>query len=128
MAMDAVHAQSDVLDTNLLNTWLTQLRTTRHRGTLVFSGEADWCRSMATQVVANLTFTRVTWVSTVAGLASETLPAKQARGLLGQERDVIVFDAHAGFDADAFGAVSGTFFNDLFGMRELFTGWSGCKS
>jgi tRNA(Met) cytidine acetyltransferase len=36
------------------------------------------------------------------------LSAKQAKGLLGQERDAIVFDAHAGFDADAFGAVSGT--------------------
>lgn len=36
------------------------------------------------------------------------MPAKKARILLGQETDVIVFDAHSGFDVNAFAAASGT--------------------
>ena len=96
------------LNSSTLVAWLTQLRAARHRGTLVLAGEADWCRGKATQLLANAELARVTWVSTVDLREAEVLSAKQARGLLGQERDAIVFDAHAGFDADAFGAVSGT--------------------
>lgn len=88
--------------------WLTQLRETRQRGTVIISGEANSCREMAAQWIAETAMARVTWVSTIDWPEAEVLPAKQARGLLGQERDVIVFDAHAGFDADTFGAVSGT--------------------
>ncbi|MEN9422995.1 MAG: hypothetical protein RL122_378 [Pseudomonadota bacterium] len=49
---------------------------------------------------------RVVWITSadVAG----ALPANKAHTLLGQECDVLVFDAHSGFNVNAFAAVSGT--------------------
>jgi tRNA(Met) cytidine acetyltransferase len=49
---------------------------------------------------------RMVWISTaeVAG----ALSANKAHTLLGQECDVLVFDAHSGFNVNAFAAVSGT--------------------
>ena len=50
---------------------------------------------------------RVFWITTAPGIAG-ALPAKKAHTLLGQDTDIIVFDAHSGFDVNAFAAVSGT--------------------
>ena len=50
---------------------------------------------------------RVCWITTAPGIAG-ALPAKKAHTLLGQDTDIIVFDAHSGFDVNAFAAVSGT--------------------
>ncbi|WP_245536598.1 tRNA(Met) cytidine acetyltransferase TmcA [Thiothrix nivea] len=36
------------------------------------------------------------------------MPANKARVMLGQETDAVVFDAHSGFDVNAFAAISGT--------------------
>ena len=47
------------------------------------------------------------WITTAPGIAG-ALPAKKAHTLLGQDTDIIVFDAHSGFDVNAFAAVSGT--------------------
>lgn len=47
------------------------------------------------------------WITTAPDIAG-ALPAKKARTLLGQEADTIVFDAHSGFDVNAFAAVCGT--------------------
>lgn len=107
-AMDCSPTAPDTLNASLFATWLTRLRAARHRGTLIFSGEAGWCREAAAQVLADVGLAHITWVSTVDQPGAELVLAKQAKVLLGQERDAIVFDAHAGFDADAFGAVSGT--------------------
>lgn len=98
----------DRLNPNGQAAWLTRLRAHRQRGTLVIAGEAQWCREAASWLLAESGLASVTWVSTIDRPGSEVLVAKQAKALLGQERDAIVFDAHAGFDADAFGAVSGT--------------------
>lgn len=49
----------------------------------------------------------VIWITTVPGIAG-ALPAYKAHTLLGQETDVLVFDAHSGFDVNAFAVVSGT--------------------
>lgn len=106
--MDCSPTAPDQLNAGSLTAWLSGLRAARQRGTVVFAGEAGWCRETAAQAVVDASLTRVTWISTVDQPEAEVLPAKQAKGLLGQERDAIVFDAHAGFDADAFGAVSGT--------------------
>jgi tRNA(Met) cytidine acetyltransferase len=47
------------------------------------------------------------WITTAPGIVG-ALPAKKNRTLLGQETDAIVFDAHSGFDVNAFAAISGT--------------------
>ncbi len=46
------------------------------------------------------------WITTAP--IEGALPAKKAHTLLGQETDVLVFDAHSGFDVNAFAAMSGT--------------------
>jgi tRNA(Met) cytidine acetyltransferase len=53
---------------------------------------------------AGVTAFRITDAAHIAG----ALPAKKAHTLLGQECAVLVFDAHSGFDVNAFAAVSGT--------------------
>lgn len=106
----------DTPPSDTLTTWLARLRAARHRGTLVLAGEAGWCRQAAAQTMRDARLARVSWISGMvhsevqagAPPGVEVVAARQARGLLGQERDLIVFDAHAGFDADAFGAVSGS--------------------
>ncbi len=47
------------------------------------------------------------WITTAPGIAG-ALPANKAHTLLGQETGALVFDAHSGFDVNAFAAVSGT--------------------
>jgi len=49
---------------------------------------------------------RVVWITTAA--VAGALPANKAHTLLGQECDALVFDAHSGFNVNAFAAVSGT--------------------
>lgn len=105
--MDSLQASLDKHESASFDEWLTQLRATRLRGTLVFAGEASWCREVAASALADSSLARITWISTIEHSEAEVFSAKQAKGLLGQERDAIVFDAHSGFDADAFGAVSG---------------------
>ena len=91
----------------LTTTVLTEARQTRQRRTLVIAGDADWCHDLAAQITALAKSPRVTWLSNRRLANADVQPMSAAKTLLGQERDTIVFDAHAGFDADAFGAVSG---------------------
>jgi tRNA(Met) cytidine acetyltransferase len=84
----------------------------RQRRVLVLAGEAGWCREMARRAVAVLGLSRISWVSSASVLSGEMpggeiLEAGAAKRLLGQERDLLVFDAHAGFDPDVFGATTG---------------------
>jgi len=76
----------------------------QHRQFIVLSGEAGWCRAQA-QVL--LPGKHVIWISSEAPANVKALTARQAINLLGGELDALVFDAHARFDADVFGAVSG---------------------
>lgn len=93
--------------TTLTGHMLAQAASTRHRGMLIVAGDIGYCRKVAAQVVRLANLPRVTWVSNIEQPDAEIISAGETKQLLGQERDVIVFDAHAGFDADAFGAVSG---------------------
>jgi len=90
----------------LVNKLLSQAQQTSHRHMIVLAGDAGWCQSVGTQLVALSKLLRVTWVSSEQQDA-DAVSTNTAKKLLGQERDVIVFDAYSGFDPDAFGAVSG---------------------
>ncbi|MBL1276824.1 MAG: tRNA(Met) cytidine acetyltransferase [Ectothiorhodospiraceae bacterium] len=96
------------ISAELFSQWRRRLIANRQRGTLVISGDVNWCRQMAMRFFANSGPESICWISNIEQPDLVILNAKQALGLLGQEHEVIVFDAHAGFDADAFGAVSGT--------------------
>ncbi|MGD8525167.1 MAG: GNAT family N-acetyltransferase [Thioalkalispiraceae bacterium] len=71
----------------------------------LLSGSKDWGQDVATSLVNLHGAQRVLVVS--ADIPGSLAPAK-ARTQLGNEYDVILFDAHPGFDPEAFGAISGT--------------------
>ncbi|MEJ2140969.1 MAG: DUF1726 domain-containing protein [Gammaproteobacteria bacterium] len=89
--------------------WVKQLKKlahdSHHRVALVMSGEQSWGQQQAGKIIATLETSSVLWVSNEIEAA---LPATKARSQLGSEYDAIVFDAYQEFDADAFGAISGT--------------------
>lgn len=81
--------------------------TGQRRG-LVLAGGADWCTSGAREVLSGLEFGESMWVTAHPPAGVRALSGAQARKVLGREVDALVFDAHSGFDPDAFGAAVGT--------------------
>ncbi len=72
-----------------------------YRFGVVISGAQSGCLALARTVVEAVGAERVHWHAGVGDKA-------EGRGLLGQEVDALVFDAHEGFDPDAFGALAGS--------------------
>lgn len=79
-----------------------------HRATLVIADERPAALALAEQVLPALPLTDVSWYSDRAPEGAAVCFGEAAFGLLGGELDALVFDAWAGFDPDAFGALSGT--------------------
>ena len=88
--------------------WLKVLDRCGHRYLLVLAGEASWGRRLAKDVLQELR-PRAVWLGNAdePDVAAQVLSVAQAERLLGQECEILVFDAHAGFSADAFGLASG---------------------
>ncbi|MCW8918409.1 MAG: GNAT family N-acetyltransferase [Gammaproteobacteria bacterium] len=85
---------------------------TRHRRLVVLAGESAWATAQAQQALATLPGTWC-WIGEAAGEAVDGTPLQQAavaqaHTLLGGEWQGLIYDARAGFDPDAFGAVAGT--------------------
>lgn len=78
------------------------------RRVLVLTGRAEWCREAARHCLDALAPGSRLWVSAAAPPGEQALAPAQARKSLGREVGALVFDAHSGFDPDAFGAASGT--------------------
>lgn len=76
-----------------------------HRRLLLLAGERAWCHAAAT--AASAPGGRL-WIGAGRIDGRPVLAARQARQVLGHEHTTVVYDAHAGFDADAFAAVAGT--------------------
>ncbi|MCK2183874.1 tRNA(Met) cytidine acetyltransferase TmcA [Halomonas getboli] len=91
-----------------------RLTERRWRGLVWLTGDIESVRERGLALWHALDVTAPLWVGPEPpeGIAAETwLPAAKARTRLGGEHDLIVFDAlspGAGFDPDAFGALSGT--------------------
>lgn len=77
----------------------------RQRRAVLICGEADWCRRRAAEALAALVIPEAGWIGAGAPAGARCIAAP--RSLLGQELPALVFDAHSGFDPDAFGAASG---------------------
>lgn len=77
-----------------------------HRLTLVFSGQGQWCYDTTEWMLETQRFSESIWIGDAN--RHNGINAPQAQQLLGRELDCVVFDAHSGFDPDAFGAVCGT--------------------
>ncbi|MGI9275724.1 MAG: tRNA(Met) cytidine acetyltransferase TmcA [Endozoicomonas sp.] len=79
-----------------------------HRSLLVLSGSMGWCHSRVKQVLTGSLAGSRLWVGESPESDIPVSKAGKARQWLGRELDLLVFDAHCGFDVDAFGALSGT--------------------
>ncbi|RTZ63286.1 MAG: hypothetical protein DSZ29_07240 [Aquificaceae bacterium] len=82
----------------------------QHRQLLVISGKFEDCVAMAKQRLKSLNYL---WLSDTDLTEQVTLPMSKASMVLGQEYDVVVFDAFSSgqentFNANAFGIVTGT--------------------
>jgi len=78
-----------------------------HRRLLVCAGDAPWCHRQAAAVAG--TSDDVLVVADPSDWPdADVISAVACLGRLGQEHGNIIFDARAGFDVDAFGAISGT--------------------
>ncbi len=88
-----------------LGQWRLQARLCRHRRLLVLAGDAEWGRDRARLALRE-------WAGDGDHLWVGDQPAgRRAEDVwqeLGREYAGLVFDAHCGFDPDAFGAVAGT--------------------
>ena len=73
---------------------------------IVISGTRQWCHHIALQCLGSVS-REVLWIGTDAPGGIAASPAARVLQLLGGEISSLVFDAHSGFDPDAFGAVSG---------------------
>ena len=83
-----------------------QARAADQRALVVAAGGPAWGRRLAEPLWAQYAAADRLWLGTPAG--REHLAPARAGQLLGQERQLVILDAHEGFSADAFGAVSGT--------------------
>ncbi|WP_158700910.1 tRNA(Met) cytidine acetyltransferase TmcA [Phytohalomonas tamaricis] len=83
-----------------------KLASARHRGLLWLRGESAWTREHAQQAFGGAD--EVLWVGGAVPADITALAMRKAVTRLGHEHDVVVFDAHDGFDPDAFGALAGT--------------------
>lgn len=93
---------------DLAQALLAAARSHHQRRLLVLSGEAEWCRARARSIARALALAPALWLGEPdPQWGQESLPMRDGRRLLGRELQLLVADAHAGFDADGFGAASG---------------------
>ncbi|WP_296807689.1 GNAT family N-acetyltransferase [Thiocapsa sp.] len=83
-----------------------QAHAAGHRATLLLSGDAEWTATHAWRWVAAFPDRVPTWLSE-RPLSDSALPLRAADRLLGSDLDLLVYDAHSGFDPDGFGAATG---------------------
>lgn len=93
-----------------------QARATHQRRLLLLEGTADWTLASAQALVEALLAEEPLsspssppdpcWIG--RGPAQQALPVRQAMGLLGGERELIVYDVFSGLDPDALAAAAGT--------------------
>ncbi|MBK5964387.1 GNAT family N-acetyltransferase [Thiocystis minor] len=94
------------LSVDLVRNLWEQARASYHRRVLLLAGAADWTASGARLAVAALPELSPVWL-TRRPLADRIRPIRDAIQLLGQDLDLLIYDAHGGFDPDGFGAATG---------------------
>ncbi|MFK8066901.1 MAG: tRNA(Met) cytidine acetyltransferase TmcA [Gammaproteobacteria bacterium] len=78
-----------------------------HRCCFVITGEEYWCCDIVDQILDLFIEKNIHWVSKKPPQHANVIDPTKIQTFLGEETDVIVFDAHSGFNPDAFAAVSG---------------------
>ena len=83
-------------------------RAHRHRRLLLLSGDADACRRQAVQLLETLACEKSLWIGEQPPFEISVRSNNQALQHLGDEVELLIYDAFCGFNPDAFGALSGT--------------------
>ncbi|HGM5490393.1 TPA: tRNA(Met) cytidine acetyltransferase TmcA [Serratia fonticola] len=91
----------------MLQTMQQHMQRQGIRRLLVLSGEPQWCRAQAQQLVTQLPGDWP-WVGNDAPVGSNALASGAVKTLLGQERLHAVFDASVGLDVEALAQLCGT--------------------
>lgn len=92
----------------LVNDLLTQAENDQQRRCLVLAGEADWASNSTQTLLEIFPGKRIRWVSKRTPDNFTHIESDKRQTILGEETDMIVFDAFSGFNPDIFGAVCGT--------------------
>ncbi|MET0026073.1 MAG: GNAT family N-acetyltransferase [Candidatus Thiodiazotropha sp.] len=85
-----------------------EARLRNHRHMICLSGTESWCIESADQIVLAVGDANTLWIGTRGDLPCPTLDNSRALTRLGSDTGILVYNAHSGFDPDAFGALSGT--------------------
>ncbi len=78
------------------------------RAVLVVSGHSDWCQQQAEELVRVCDAGPIWWLGAAPPASVEPQSWERARTRLGREVGWLVINAHEGFDAEGFGALTGT--------------------
>jgi len=84
-----------------------QARRAQQRALVVAAGDPAWGKALAEPLWRSSDAQSRLWLTNAPEGPDQTVLIK-ADQLLGQERRLLIFDLHAGIEADAFGAASGT--------------------
>lgn len=93
--------------TALISDLLDHAHASNHRRCVVIAGEQNWTRQIVDDFLGQCVNKDISWLSTNSPEKAATIDPKKIQNILGNELDIIVFDAYSGFNPDAFGAVSG---------------------
>ncbi len=91
-----------------LEPWLAAQAAAGHRALLVLAGERIAGLRAAARLLDGIDAARRLALSDHESAPAPCLDRPKPAQLVGRELDAVVVDAHAGFDADTFGAVAGT--------------------
>ncbi|MEW8028382.1 MAG: GNAT family N-acetyltransferase [Candidatus Thiodiazotropha sp.] len=92
----------------MLDKLRTMVSPRRQRALLVIAGDPAWCMTQATTALHRLNSTDFIWIGDANVGEIPTLNNGQALAQLGRECGLLIYNAHSGFDPDAFGALCGT--------------------
>lgn len=87
---------------------MTNARQANHRCVLVLAGEESWGMALAQKALFGCPVPASLWLGDGAPLDIPRLSLGKATQVLGQEYDLLIVNSYSGFDADGFGAVTGT--------------------
>lgn len=91
----------------LLNRLQRRATHGRHRYTIVFSGSQPWATAQSQALIRGFAFADILWVGSDTTEGYTHRHPGRAHTVLGGEYNIVVQDAHEGFDVDDFGALSG---------------------
>ncbi len=86
---------------------IKQIQSSNHRYCIVVAGDKEWQKQKTRKILDHFADKQIRWISADPPANAIVIKTSKITNILGDETDVIVFDACSGFNPDIFGAVSG---------------------